>query len=357
MKDITSSKLWKNIKDIDVELLMEKSGAGNEVMENYQKITETVESVISKLKAEHYFGREVILALYPLAADKDEIEAEDFLACPLLVTRAKHNGKLADAVVKAAGELGKKVDVKTEKFNESNITTLIFPDKSELFYVNIKEMIFISFSKDRLHECIEISMDKKKSLADESLYQETMSNLPSDAEAYIYLEYENYGRLLKDAVISFQSQLVSEIDAEFTDEFKKTFEEEIMDQMDVDGQIQGLKSFAMASKIGKISVDKSVTLYDRDKLNLLYKSIMELKSRKSNAVKSAPKDTMAFAWMTIDIEKYWQALKEELKKGMEVENAPSIDEALASVKEETGIDIEGKLIPPSVMKLPLCLPI
>src|SRR3989338_8296261 len=65
INEFKNTRLWKNIRKIDIEMLMEKSGAGKNAIEGYQDAKKWLSSASGGSVISEFFGKEIALVVYP----------------------------------------------------------------------------------------------------------------------------------------------------------------------------------------------------------------------------------------------------------------------------------------------------
>ena len=344
-----SSKLWKNLEGIDIEHLLKESDVPEDVIKEYRKYKDMSESLLVELLLDDYFGKEILLAVYPPRATIEQADGWERLKSSIvLVTRIKSGAKVVNLFTGIFKGIGEEIVIESDKFLEHKVTTIVITDEISLFFAEIENLMILALDKNTVQECIKVAKGEKSSLAQEAIYKETMDNLPSGADTYTYMDYKGYVDFIYDvmALVNFCS--TNDLDSD-RPEFSSALKQQMSKSM------QGLKSYGDASTIGKVNEAKSVVLFDNNKLNIIHKSIFAQRPVVSKALNLVPKNCLAFFWFTLNFEQYWQGLKEQIGEnqaftqiGKDIEKdqqKAAIDELINQFEEKVGIDIENQLFP------------
>ncbi|MCK4519462.1 MAG: DUF3352 domain-containing protein, partial [Candidatus Omnitrophica bacterium] len=337
----------KNLEGIDIEHLLKESDVPDDVIKEYGKYKDMSEGLPAELLLDDYFGKEILLAVYPPKTTKEQADSwERLKSSVVLVTRIKTGAKVFNFFTGIFKDIGGEIVIESDKFLDHKITTVIVTDEISLFFAEIENLMILALDKNTVQECLKVAKGKKSSLAQEAIYKETMDGLPSGADTYIYADCKGYVDLLSDIMILANSYFINNLDSD-----KSEFSSVLKQQMGK--SIQGFKSFGYASTIGKNSEAKSVVLIDNDKLNTINKIVFAQRPAVSKALKLVPKNCLAFFWFTLNFEQYWQGLKEQIEEnqaftqiGEDVkqdQQKMGIDELVKQFQNKTGIDIENQL--------------
>ncbi|MEA3560711.1 MAG: DUF3352 domain-containing protein, partial [Candidatus Omnitrophota bacterium] len=254
-EEFKSTRLWKNIKDIDIETLLEKSGLTSEQITRYKKGVSELFSFKAELLLNEFFGRELTLAVYPIEQILVGPEMiQDAVSKIILVSRIKPKAKFIEFCYRLANKFGRKIQVEYEKYKGYEITIVKLKDNLSLAYTTVGDLLIISLSKKQISICLDVVTKDKPSFYQDKEYIFTKSKLPSSARTVVYNNLEvffsNFRRFVE---ASFTSQ-------ENIDKQKS----EILRSLD---KMTGFKATGFASIPGKISKIKAVSILELSKID------------------------------------------------------------------------------------------
>ena len=147
INEFKNTRLWKNIRKIDIEMLMGKGGATKDQIERYKTSKSEMTSFLGSLVIDKYFGKEIAIAMYP--TEIKEISPDtglDFSSNLILVTRIKPETDFIEFLSKILNKFGQKYEITEENHNGRKITIVKLNGKVSLAYVRIKDLLVIKGS-------------------------------------------------------------------------------------------------------------------------------------------------------------------------------------------------------------------
>ena len=340
VKDLEASKLWKNIKNIDIEMLMEKSGVQKEQIDNFKTTKAELSGFFGGLVLDKYFGKEIALAIYP--SQVKDASPEAFLegvSGVTLITRVKPEANFIDLISKVFNKVGKKYDVSEENYNGKKITVIKVDDKVSLAYVKIKDLMVIGIGKKAAISCCDVADKKAVSLAQDKNYIAAMSKFPKGADVVAYgnmeLVVSGLRQFANSVMKSFKGEQGTQQQA--ADNMNKAFD-----------MYSGFKTLTYARYPGKVVKERFVLNIDKPKLMPFFKDFYSMAPRKSAALKLAPEKTIYYAWETYDFKSYWNYMKSELEKNTgtaEAIPAFTLKDMISGFEKQTGMSIDNDIIP------------
>lgn len=332
--EFKTTRLWRNIKNIDVEMLMEKSGLSQEEIEQYRNFNSKFFTSIAELFLNKYFGREIAIALYPSKIDAIGPDtALDVASDFILVTRLKPGAEFLEFISKLFNKFGQKVQIVHEEYKDNKVTVVKLNDKLDIAYVKVRDLLVIGFGKKAAYACLDVFTKNTTSLSRDKDYVSTMSKLPKAAQTVAYGNTELFFSEIKQLLNKiFESQQVT---AKQKAEILKPFD-----------KLAGFKTAGFASIPGKISKDKTIWFFDKSKMDPFIADLYSLRPQKNNSINFVPKNIIGYQWSCFDPKSTWsyykKILSEELKQ---VEQGPSFADIIAGFESEFGMSIEKDIIP------------
>jgi hypothetical protein len=337
--EFRSSKLWKNIKGIDIEMLMEKSGAKKEQIEGYKTAKSEITSFLGGLVIDKYFGKEIAVALYPAETGEASANPASNLASKvILVTRIKPETDFIDFISKILNKFEQKYEIAEENYKGNKITVVKLSDGVGLAYVRIKDLLVMGIGKEAVIPCCDVADKAVSSLSQDKDYVATMSRLPKGARNVIYGDME----LL---VSEFRKFIYAAVKPQEAAEAgpRQAFKNQIDKSLSM---YAGFKTFAYAGYPGKILAEKTIMIIDRSKLHPFCADFYSIPSRKNKTLKFAPVNTIYYGWSSFAPKAYWEYFRSELEKDNDkAKQGRSFNDVLAEFEQKAGMSVDNDIIP------------
>lgn len=334
IEEFKATKLWQNIRDIDVEMLMGKSGLDQEQIEQYRDFKRKFTSSIAELVLNKYFGKEIALVFYPSKLNpSDPNSVFEAASNIILVTRLKPEAEFIEFISKLFNKFGKKVQIKEEEYKGHKITVVELSDELDIAYVKIKDLLVLGLGKKAAHACLDVVNKDKLSLSRDEDYIATMSKLPKAAQAVAYWNLDLFLSNIKEAI-------------EKTAEEKGITAGQRVEILKPFNKVAGFKTIGFASVPGRISKDKTVLFFDKSQMDPFIAEIYSLKPQKNKSINFVPKNVIGYQWSCFDAKSTWSYYKGVLSEEFErVPQGPSFAQIIADLEKELGMGIENDVIP------------
>jgi len=297
IKEIKSTKLWQNIKKIDVEELLEKSKFSQEQIEQYRNFKKNFSNFLSTLFWDKFFGEEIAFVVYSSAKITD-LKNKSFLSL-VVITRIKPEAEFLEFIYKLnKGNL--KIDY--EKYKKKKITLVRLPHKFNFAYTKIKDLIIISPDKKILYSFWDVFLKKEFSLSSDRSFLSLKKNLfPSS----YFLGYWDVNRLVN----VIKKKLVTA----FPDETRRN--------------LKILKSWRSIEKVGfaltkenNLYKGRVVYFFNNNLLSPYYANIYTTKPEKNYTLRFIPQDVISYSWSNwFDLKRLGEHLLQEVRRRSERE--------------------------------------
>src|SRR3989338_10114957 len=137
--EFKSAKLWRNIRAIDIPMLMEKSGVTPKEIEasGYPTLKKIISDPNTSMLFMKFFGREAALGLYPLEIKEFKPDNwKDVASSMVMVVRLSPDMQVAETMSSLMKELDPAVQLTTEEYKKHKITLIEIPkNKIKVGYV------------------------------------------------------------------------------------------------------------------------------------------------------------------------------------------------------------------------------
>ena len=335
INDFKATRLWKNIKNIDIEMLMEKSGATKKDMEGYQDAKKWFSSAFGGSVMKELFGKEIAFAVYPGNIKEITPEAiREAASNIILVTRVRPEANFIEFVSKLINKAGKKADVSEETYKGRKITVINLGNNTDLAYTKIKDLLVVGMGKKAASSCIDVINKDKPSLSQDKDYAATMSKFPKNESVAAYINFGSFVSALRQPVAA-------------NPQMGKTLDKML-------GLYSGFKTAGYAS-FAKTNELKTVFFYDKTKMIPLYAKLYSFAPRKNETIKFAPENVISYQWGTFDFKSYWEYLRSEMEhptiqvgqagKAGQVDSSAIIKGLISGLESKTGMSIDNELVP------------
>jgi hypothetical protein len=194
-------------------------------------------------------------------------------------------------------------------------------------------LVLFSLDQNDLHTAIDAQ--KGKSLVDNKRYRDMLDKIPDKRVATIFFTSQE----VKDLINELQSQ-TGEVFDQITEGLGETATapNPLITQINIDMWDASILSISITG--AGLQLD-SVTSYNMDNISAAQRELFESMGKASKTIEMFPEDTLAFITsQRLDLN-YDVAI--ETLRDFSQDTSDSIDNALQSVREETGIDLEDDL--------------
>lgn len=317
--EFKNTRLWKNVENIDIEMLMGKGRASKKDIEKYRDAKQWFASAFGGSVMNGLFGKEIALAVYP-----SNILLHGIASNVILVTRVKPAADFTEFALKLMNRAERKVNVTEEVYDRKKITIIKINDNKELAYTKIKDMLVISIGKTAIVSCIDVSRKYKPSLSQDKDYISAMSKLSKNSSIFFYDNIQLSASLIKQSAAP-NPQISKTLDL-----------------------YSGFKTLGCAYYMKDKKLE-TVFSYNKAAMSLLYAKMYSLAPRKNETIKFAPENAIIYQWGTFDIKSYWEYFKskidEQFKQGDQRNKMPSPVSFIPGIEGKLGMSIDNELIP------------
>jgi hypothetical protein len=335
LQEFQSTQLWSNIKDIDIELLLEKSGLTKDEVERYRRFKTEFFHSLAEMFIDNFFGQEVAVAVYPTETTAGGTDSLFELGSNIiLVTRLKPEAQFINFLNKLLNKFGQKVQTKYERYKNYQITLVELNDQVKLGYVKIKDLLIIGLGKKAASICIDVFSKERAALTEDKDYNFIMSQFSRSAQTIAYVNLESFIAILR-LLIEFGLQ-----SAESTAVQKR----QILASFD---KMAGLKTAGFASVAEKISQTKMLITFDKTQMPGPIKKMYSFQPLENKSIDFVPKNIIAYSWNNcFSAKSSWNELLQELEQNREqFSQTPATEEIVSGLEEQLGMSIEDDIIP------------
>jgi len=253
----------------------------------------------------------------------------------LILAIESRNNNAADDFIQKLKDSIERGDPNWEETEYQGVSIYFLPPEygTGLAFCRSGSLVLFSLDENDLHSAIDAQ--KGKSLADNSRYRDILDKLPDKRVATVFVTSQE----IEDLLNKLQSP-TGEIFDQITDELGEMADvpNPLVTQVNLDTWAAMGMSFTITG--AGIQID-AVTAYKMDKLSDAQRELFVSMGKSSNTIEMFPEDTLAFITsQRLDLS-YDAAI--ETMRDISQETSNSIDDALQSVREELGIDLEEDL--------------
>lgn len=340
LEEFKTTQLWRNVRDINVELLLEKSGLTEDNIEQYRNFKSEFFGFMTELLFDNFFGQEIALALYPCKIDtvEDPDALLDIASNIILVTRIKTEVKFIEFISKAYNKFGQKFQIREEEYRGHQLTIIEPAGKINIAYVKIKDLLVIGVGEKAARSCLDVIGKDRRSLAQDKVYISTRSSLPVASQTIAF------GNL--ESLFSNLRQLINAI-PEGKPEDKKEIMAQKAQMLKTFDETAGLKTIGAASVSGRIEEFQTTLFFDKSKMDPFFAKAYSFKPQKNSTINFVPKEIIGYQWSNcFDAEMQWESLQRQLSMNSEAlpqDKKPA--DITAGIDDVLGMSLEHDIIP------------
>jgi hypothetical protein len=236
-------------------------------------------------------------------------------------------GKLRDSIERGEPNL--------DETTYQGVTLYFLPPEygTGIAFCRSGSLVLFSLNENDLHTAIDAQ--KGKSLADNSRYRNMLEKLPDKRVATVFFTSQE----IEDLIKKLQSP-TGEVFDQNTEGLGETAPvlNPIITQINLNTWDASILSVSITG--AGLQLD-SITSYNMENISAAQRELLESMGKSSKTIEMFPKDTLAFITsQRLDLS-YDVAI--ETMRDLSQDISDSIDDALQSVREETGIDLENDL--------------
>jgi len=346
-QEFKETRLWRNLKRIDIEEVLKKSGVPDKGISEYLKYKDETSSFLSSLMIDKFFGEEIGIAVYPVNIPSfSKKEALNALSSIVIVTRIKPEAKFAESVAKVYNKLGKKIKLTQETYNKHEITNISIAYGLNISYTTIKNLLIISPGSKYIRACIDTFNKQTPSLSKDEGYKWVKSQSPQKTRRIAYMN-------LKKSIDTLSGIINLAIEASPSSGKDLGRAEESMNKL---RGLETLGSYSIKDK--NISSNVISLRVNSDTLSPEFKTLFSSQPEENKALNFIPKDTLSYQWAsTLNMEESWQKIKEEFsketRKNMVNKGIPSpavnkdkmADMIVSNIDANLGYSFENDILP------------
>lgn len=334
LKDFRSTKLWRNIQDIDVETLMKESGASQIDIENYTRIKTQVSTVMTGLLMDKFFGQEIGVAIY-----RSEIGSGgpgalfDALSNIVLITRVKPEAQFVEFLTTLYNKFNQQANIQTEQYKGYIVTTVDAGKDIDIAYVKIKDFLVVGFGKKAAYACVDVMTESKAPMLRDQHYNAVQSKLLAKGHLVVYGNLE---------------AILTDVRRWFDILAEGKMEEKEKNQIEaVLYNLAGLKTFGFSFMPGKTAQGKSVLVLDKARMNAELLQAYSYKPQVNNTIHFVPKEALLYYWSNcFNAKQSWDSFLKGLDKD-EKKNPDGLSarDRLNDTEKKLGVNIENDVVP------------
>jgi len=350
-EDFRTTRLWQNIKAIDVPLLMEKSHFTPQQIDQYHKIREWLSDPVLYSLFMKFFGQEVALGFYPVNPGPSQpSQPQDLVSGLIVVTRLKQEAEILELVSHLLRPLAVHVQTKTQDYKNHKITTIPLANGMPILaYTKIRNFLILSLGEKGVRGCIDVFTKAKRSLAEDPLFGEARSQFLDSAQT---LGYANVEFLFSHVLKNMMALSLPEGSAQTQEKFSEQMDEAFQ-------QMAGFKAWVYSSSglpagkagDGSLIKGKFAILYDKERLDPRLKTMYSCPPVENKTLGFIPHQVIGYQWNNCtDLKSQWEYLKEGLQEeaaqsSREKRQAPSSAETIATIESAWKLSIEKDILP------------
>ncbi len=287
--EIRESRLWKNIRDVDWQEMMRKSGVPEERITALQESLGRLESRFSSVLLDQLFGKDVALAFYVSddilpwpQNEKEWREAFRTRIRILVVTDLKKQGGFLEFLSRSLHSK-KVLPLTVHDYSGQSITEVIMDEGERLYYLVSGARLHISNNLETLKESADITRrGGQGSLREDPSYQSVAGYLPGDFRGLAFFDLKDFLARTKNIFLSFPVLTDKELRRERIEEVFR--------------RMSGLDAVGFASVPGRVAFDKIVVSFDEENLDPVLEDVYSCPRKHNRSLDMIPRDVLAYQW-------------------------------------------------------------
>ncbi|NQS99792.1 MAG: DUF3352 domain-containing protein [Candidatus Omnitrophica bacterium] len=336
LEEFKTTQLWWNIQQIDLELLLQKSGLTEQDLAQFNEFQAKYIRFLPGLLWE-FFGQEVACAIYPfeISSFEDPRALLEAASSFVLVTRLRPEAEFIELLTKVFDKFDRQVQIRDKKYKDYEVNLVALTDQLDLVFASVEDLLVIGLGEPAVFACLDVASGDQPALTHDKQYILTRSRLSQDAQTI------GYGNL--ELLFSNVKQVLSSIPA--------TQEEDITKKAQALKQFEkstGLETIGLSSSLEKVAQTKAVVLFDKAKMDPDLAVLYSFKPQKNNSISFVPKDVIYYQWSNcLDAELSWDNFQQQLAEQRQhlPPGAPQFSNIFSGIEQELGQDIENDIIP------------
>ena len=253
----------------------------------------------------------------------------------LVVAIESRNNDAADDFIEKLRDRIERGEPNLDETTYQGVTLYFLPPEygTGIAFCRSGSLVLFSLNENDLHTAIDAQ--KGKSLADNSRYRDMLEKLPDKRVATVFVTSQE----VEDLINNLQSQ-TGEVFDNITEGLGETSSapNPLLTQINFD--MWDASALSLSITGAGLQLD-SITSYNMENISAAQRELFESMGKSSKTIEMFPEDTLAFITsQRLDLS-FDVAI--ETMRDLSQEASDSIDEALQSVREEIGIDLEDDL--------------
>lgn len=333
--EFASSPLWQNVKGIDIEALLEKTGLSEEAQASIRRTKAQISFILSNHLAEKIFGKEIALALYPSPADALTVDTLVEVTPELIVaTRISPQENVKERISRMFTMLQILPQAQEEVYKGYTVTSLTFLNMPPVAYTKIKDLLIIGMGKKGVYPCIDVFAHSRGTLSQDHKYVTTQAALFAERDVSGYVQVQGVFSYLKKMVeSSFGKKNVSLVSNENLLKFYN--------------QTKGFSTWGCSMAFGELFESKCVVMLNKDEFDSPLLNAYYFKPQKNRALRFIPKDILAYKWYNcFDGSSFLESFHQEQKQLREsLPGYKPSTSGMTKLEKMLSKEIESELIP------------
>lgn len=349
LNDIASSQIWKSLKEINYNLLLEKSNFSREQVDALKTAFKQITDPQTQAFLQKFFGQEVALAIYPMPIDLSSMASlspavisnfvNDVFSNIFIVTRIPADIQILELFSGMIGNLGEGVSQETVHYKDFKIHVMSLKDiQVKIAFVRIKDLLVISFGERAAQKSVDVYRKDRTALSSDPNFQETRKKSVDSSEISGYWDMEKFFSAMKsqiDVMVSWASARSHEDDSgSVAEQFEQAFK-----------TVAGFKTVSLSMKTDKLTEIKTRVTLDKSQLDPQFASFYNCPASQNKTIELIPSGVLGYYWSDcIVLGEYWKQVKTEFDQ---MKNDPGQDpqEKIDWVESSLGLGIENDILP------------
>jgi len=338
--NVTETKFFSEVSQIDIISVMKKNGASAEEVARAEEMIDQLSDPEVHGFIKRFFGQEFAVAIYPTKFKDISLNSlYNIAANVIFVTRLDPQAEFMTFFADALGRFSKDFNSEVIEYRGEDIHMISTKDKLvKLGYVRIKDLFVFGFGDKPARRGVDTFRELVPALSTDKRFEKAIALQLPEADGVQYVDLETVVSDMKKQILGLATQKLKS--KEEITLVEKKVEEGLRD-------VRGLGSVAVSTIFADPSRLKCDIMFDRSKMGADIAKLYACPAQDNRSLSFIPGDVLTYQWSScFDLDYYWKQSKKEMQRAKEMNPEGNDPQAMiAGFEEKLGIGIERDLLP------------
>jgi len=326
IEELKSELLGQSLAKMDLPAILDLLEVSRVDRNNIMRFRDQVQATVSSTWFDILFGREIALALQPLALDLNNLKnfsKKQVLDALVIIGRPKQPARVLESLNRM---FAKELKIQTQPYKQWEIKQFLLEDGQPVYFALTDELVIAGMSLNLLQRCLDQSLDPGSSLLQAKAFNTYCGDLfkPGQTDLILFGDFDYFISTAREVA---RAQVEKE-------------PEMAVLEMQL-AKMKGLTALAMASYDdgGPLLHNRLVFGIDRNGLSPTLERAFGVKPADNPTLKNTPSEVLMYSWQNnFDLSFYWQ----EFQKNPEL-TPENIEKIKQEFSQNTGLELDSFL--------------